>query len=163
MRHLSINLEGGRVLSHFDCFFSLFLMWFKQSWAREREIFSTYDQNYGVVFKKQDKNYFNPCFYWLGVTILNWNWYFYLRQNNLLCVDRHKFVSILKSMLLNYFLDVSWWLCYIRANKLLILPSLRQEKCVTLLSTKWEYWLLTLKTTVFTSYCSYQWAGTRHG
>ena len=26
MRYLSINLEGGRVLSHFDCFFSLFLM-----------------------------------------------------------------------------------------------------------------------------------------
>ena len=138
-------------------------MWFKQSWAREREIFSTYDQNYGVVFKKQDKNYLNPCFYWLGVTILNWNWYFYLRQNNLLCVDRHKFVSILKSMLLNYFLDVSWWLCYKRANKLLILPSLRQEKCVTLLSTKWKYWPLTLKTTVFASYCSYQWAGTRRG
>ena len=52
MRYLSINLEGGRVLSHFDCFFSLFLMRFKQSWAREREIFSTYDQNHGVFKNK---------------------------------------------------------------------------------------------------------------
>lgn len=162
MRYLSINLEGGRVLSHFDCFFSLFLMWFKQSWAREGKYLAHMIRTM-VCLKTRSKFDFSLSFYWLGITILNWNWYFYITQNKLHCVDRYKVVPILKSMLLNYFLDVSWWLCYIRANKLLILPSLRQEKCVTLLSTKWKYWPLTLKTTVFASYCSYQWAGTRHG
>lgn len=72
MRYLSINLEGERVLSHFDCFFPFSLCDSNRT-GQEKGKYLAHMIRTMVCLKTRSKFDFNLSFYWLGITILNWN------------------------------------------------------------------------------------------